>query len=153
MYAFHDRSIIFHFHPYHTGINTSVANGIKSIVSCIFKCASCLILLLNKMQVHVSKQRRHLLEELEPVIGQYAGAKKSPPSLMLWWASREDRIRTCDPLVPNQVRYRPALLPVSFTEALAKVNNFFVFSSLSLKLRWTKIFQIFLNHLRRGFGG
>ena len=24
---------------------------------------------------------------------------------------REDRIRTCDPLVPNQVRYRPALLP------------------------------------------
>ena len=25
--------------------------------------------------------------------------------------SREDRIRTCDPLVPNQVRYRPALLP------------------------------------------
>src|SRR5689334_13579244 len=26
---------------------------------------------------------------------------------------REDRIRTCDPLVPNQVRYRPALLPGS----------------------------------------
>ena len=26
-------------------------------------------------------------------------------------SSREDRIRTCDPLVPNQVRYRPALLP------------------------------------------
>ena len=25
--------------------------------------------------------------------------------------SRGDRIRTCDPLVPNQVRYRPALLP------------------------------------------
>lgn len=25
--------------------------------------------------------------------------------------SREDRIRTCDHLVPNQVRYRPALLP------------------------------------------
>ena len=24
---------------------------------------------------------------------------------------RGDRIRTCDPLVPNQVRYRPALLP------------------------------------------
>jgi hypothetical protein len=29
---------------------------------------------------------------------------------------REDRIRTCDPLVPNQVRYRPALLPVSSGE-------------------------------------
>jgi hypothetical protein len=28
---------------------------------------------------------------------------------------REDRIRTCDPLVPNQVRYRPALLPETFT--------------------------------------
>ncbi len=27
---------------------------------------------------------------------------------------REDRIRTCDPLVPNQVRYRPALLPGHF---------------------------------------
>ena len=26
-------------------------------------------------------------------------------------SGRGDRIRTCDPLVPNQVRYRPALLP------------------------------------------
>jgi hypothetical protein len=24
---------------------------------------------------------------------------------------REDRIRTCDPLVPNQMRYQAALLP------------------------------------------
>ena len=31
---------------------------------------------------------------------------------------REDRIRTCDPLVPNQVRYRPALLP-AFAESSA----------------------------------
>jgi hypothetical protein len=30
---------------------------------------------------------------------------------------REDRIRTCDPLVPNQVRYRPALLPDSIWAA------------------------------------
>jgi hypothetical protein len=30
---------------------------------------------------------------------------------MTYSVSREDRIRTCDPLVPNQVRYRPALLP------------------------------------------
>jgi hypothetical protein len=30
--------------------------------------------------------------------------------------SREDRIRTCDPLVPNQVRYRPALLPDPFDD-------------------------------------
>ena len=36
--------------------------------------------------------------------------------------SREDRIRTCDPLVPNQVRYRPALIPALSTEALAKVD-------------------------------
>ncbi len=34
--------------------------------------------------------------------------------------SREDRIRTCDPLVPNQVRYRPALLP-AFAEASAGI--------------------------------
>ncbi len=31
---------------------------------------------------------------------------------------REDRIRTCDPLVPNQVRYRPALLPETATSFL-----------------------------------
>ena len=30
--------------------------------------------------------------------------------------SRGDRIRTCDPLVPNQVRYRPALLPGPFNQ-------------------------------------
>ncbi|MDB5714778.1 MAG: hypothetical protein JWO15_2175 [Sphingomonadales bacterium] len=28
---------------------------------------------------------------------------------------RGDRIRTCDPLVPNQVRYQPAPLPDIFT--------------------------------------
>ena len=32
---------------------------------------------------------------------------------------REDRIRTCDPLVPNQVRYRPALLP----ERVQRMND------------------------------
>ena len=32
-------------------------------------------------------------------------------SLLCIKLCREDRIRTCDPLVPNQVRYRPALLP------------------------------------------
>jgi hypothetical protein len=37
--------------------------------------------------------------------------------------SREDRIRTCDPLVPNQVRYRPALLPErSFGRRGAKIR-------------------------------
>ncbi len=37
---------------------------------------------------------------------------------------REDRIRTCDPLVPNQVRYRPALLPERyvFYNRAAKVS-------------------------------
>jgi hypothetical protein len=35
--------------------------------------------------------------------------KVAKSHLMLF--RREDRIRTCDPLVPNQVRYRPALLP------------------------------------------
>ena len=45
--------------------------------------------------------------------------------------SREDRIRTCDPLVPNQVRYRPALLPDSPQKnivfkgvAKIKINSF-----------------------------
>ena len=36
--------------------------------------------------------------------------------------SREDRIRTCDPLVPNQVRYRPALLP-AFAKSSAGNNR------------------------------
>lgn len=33
---------------------------------------------------------------------------------------REDRIRTCDPLVPNQMRYRPALLPCPDWECKSK---------------------------------
>jgi hypothetical protein len=37
--------------------------------------------------------------------------KKLSIAAELFDCCREDRIRTCDPLVPNQVRYRPALLP------------------------------------------
>ncbi len=37
--------------------------------------------------------------------------KKEPSLRMAYLFGREDRIRTCDPLVPNQMRYRPALLP------------------------------------------
>ena len=37
--------------------------------------------------------------------------KPTTMSWALFVICREDRIRTCDPLVPNQVRYRPALLP------------------------------------------
>ena len=41
-----------------------------------------------------------------------AGGKTKKPSIAAeLLKSRGDRIRTCDPLVPNQVRYRPALLP------------------------------------------
>ena len=36
---------------------------------------------------------------------------KTPAFAEVLSIRREDRIRTCDPLVPNQVRYRPALLP------------------------------------------
>ena len=32
-------------------------------------------------------------------------------NLIITYLSREDRIRTCDPYVPNVVRYRAALLP------------------------------------------
>ena len=42
------------------------------------------------------------------------GISTKKPLNFRWAAAcvgREDRIRTCDPLVPNQVRYRPALLP------------------------------------------
>jgi hypothetical protein len=37
--------------------------------------------------------------------------KKRPIFRLIFFLCREDRIRTCDPLVPNQVRYRAALLP------------------------------------------
>ena len=40
-----------------------------------------------------------------------AGYKQKTPAKAEVLLCREDRIRTCDPLVPNQVRYRPALLP------------------------------------------
>ncbi len=39
---------------------------------------------------------------------------------------REDRIRTCDPLVPNQVRYRPALLPELIRESPKKLPELFL---------------------------
>jgi hypothetical protein len=41
----------------------------------------------------------------------YSDNDKAPAIRRLYLFGREDRIRTCDPLVPNQVRYRPALLP------------------------------------------
>ncbi len=33
-------------------------------------------------------------------------------SIVMYCSGREDRIRTCDPLVPNQVLYQAELLPV-----------------------------------------
>ena len=41
------------------------------------------------------------------------GLKKSNPIVLLfiYINGREDRIRTCDPLVPNQVHYQAVLLP------------------------------------------
>ncbi len=39
--------------------------------------------------------------------------------------SREDRIRTCDPLVPNQVLYQAELLPVNY-----EIHNFYILSYL-----------------------
>ena len=38
-------------------------------------------------------------------------AKTAKGNLRLILNGRGDRIRTCDPLVPNQMRYRTALLP------------------------------------------
>ena len=47
-------------------------------------------------------------------MGKRAGAEekeKTKAKSLGFFFCRGDRIRTCDPLVPNQVRYRPALLP------------------------------------------
>ena len=48
---------------------------------------------------------------------------------------REDRIRTCDPLVPNQVRYRPALLPELFLPGalLPQLRDYFPILSFLLQ--------------------
>gem|GEM_PF-4171906 len=51
------------------------------------------------------------LRSLLPASYQRSRTKKPWLSPRLILFRREDRIRTCDPLVPNQVRYRPALLP------------------------------------------
>ena len=47
---------------------------------------------------------------------------------------REDRIRTCDHLVPNQERYRTALLPESvvFVLRVQRYNNLFIPQNFSL---------------------
>ncbi len=43
-----------------------------------------------------------------------------------FFVCREDRIRTCDHLVPNQAFYRTELLPDAFfTKATAKLQLFF----------------------------
>src|SRR5690349_14351828 len=47
------------------------------------------------------------------VPGECTKEKSNPYELLFF--RREDRIRTCDPLVPNQVRYRPAPLPELLT--------------------------------------
>ena len=58
---------------------------------------------------------------------------KNPPCKRVW-GCRADWIRTSDPYVPNVVRYRAALLPVSSAEPWRKRIKQ---SSPSLKLRWT----------------
>jgi hypothetical protein len=47
---------------------------------------------------------------------------------------REDRIRTCDPLVPNQVRYRPALLPEFFVQLFTLTMRPWRLSTLRYRL-------------------
>jgi hypothetical protein len=42
---------------------------------------------------------------------------------MTYSVSREDRIRTCDPYVPNVVRYRAALLPEKFQPSGHPANS------------------------------
>ena len=50
-----------------------------------------------------------VLETLKDV--DVIGHKKTADPKVGCLKCREDRVRTCDPLVPNQVRYRTALLP------------------------------------------
>ena len=42
---------------------------------------------------------------------------------MIYKASRDDKIRTCDPLHPMQVRYRAALRPEFGNSRAAKVGE------------------------------
>ena len=46
-----------------------------------------------------------------------------PTALPRDYKNREDRIRTCDPLVPNQVLYQAELLPVSLTLFIKEIRT------------------------------
>ena len=48
---------------------------------------------------------------------------------LVFQSCREDRIRTCDPLVPNQVRYRPALLPELTSSRNILIPRLLIFDS------------------------
>ena len=49
--------------------------------------------------------------------------KKTHTFVWAFDGGREDRIRTCDPLVPNQMRYRPALLPDGGDPSWTRTND------------------------------
>ena len=51
------------------------------------------------------------------------GKKRNPLPERVSEVSREDRIRTCDPYVPNVVRYRAALLPEK-DKRVTKIKGF-----------------------------
>ena len=54
------------------------------------------------------------------------------------WAGREDRIWTCDLLVPNQALYQAKLLPVSV------LQNLLYHKIFQLQVLFLKIFKIFI---------
>ena len=57
----------------------------------------------------------------------------------VFFFGREDRIRTCDHLVPNQVRYRTALLPVPITSCLVNiVSGVFYYFLSNPRTKWVR---------------
>jgi hypothetical protein len=59
-------------------------------------------------------------------------------------SGREDRIRTCDPLVPNQMRYQAALLPVNGVPGETRTPNLLIRSQTlyPIELRAHNIYEL-----------
>ncbi len=69
-----------------------------------------------KLNLKLGLKVENLHHNPHPLLNK--NAEKQCGSAFQHFISREDRIRTCDPLVPNQVFYRPELPPEFLPESL-----------------------------------
>jgi hypothetical protein len=79
--------------------------------------------------------------------------QKTPLTGVLMNHGREDRIRTCDPLLPKQMRYQTALLPdLPGAPDMSRTRNLQI-RSLTLYPIELRAQSIFFRHKLQPFGG